>query len=273
MDAQPQAPDLTVIKERQQKAWSAGDYGKVGVRLLLIGELLCEAANLRPGERVLDVACGNGNTSLAAARRFCEITGVDYVPALLEEGQERAAAEGLEVDFREGDAENLPFPDASFDVALSTIGAMFAPNQEKVAGELLRVVRPGGRIGMANWTPEGFAGGLFKLMGKYASSPPGLKPPFLWGTEERLRELFGGGVAEMRIEPREFIFYYPSARYWAEFMRSNFGPLNKAFEALDEEGHRRLEDDLVELVESHNRSDDGTAVWPGSYLEVVATKR
>jgi ubiquinone/menaquinone biosynthesis C-methylase UbiE len=273
MTAQPQAPDLRAIKERQQKAWSSGDYGKIGVTLVIMAEMLCEAVDLHPGQRVLDVACGNGNTALAAARRFGEVVGVDYVAALLEEGRERAQAEGWQVDFREGDAEDLPFPDASFDVVLSTIGAMFAPNQEKAASEILRVLRPGGKIGMANWTPDGYLGELFRTMGKYVPPPAGLRPPFLWGTEERLRELFGESLGSLRAERRSFIFRFPSAEYYVEYMRGYYGPLSKTFEALDAEGQESLQRDLIELVERYNRSGDETAVWPGDYLEVVATKR
>jgi ubiquinone/menaquinone biosynthesis C-methylase UbiE len=273
MSAQPQAPDLTAIKERQQKAWSSGDYGKVGVTLVLMAEMLCEAVDLRPRQRVLDVACGNGNAALAAARRFGEVVGVDYVPSLLEGGRERARAEGWQVDFREGDAEDLPFPDSSFDVVLSTLGAMFAPDQEKVASELLRVLKPGGKIGMTNWTPDGFVGDLFRTMGKHVPPPGGLKPPFLWGTEERLSELFGEGLSSLRAEQRSFVWRFPSAEYYVEYMRGYYGPLSKAFEALDEEGQQSLQRDLIELVERYNRSGDETAVWPADYLEVVATKR
>jgi SAM-dependent methyltransferase len=263
-----QSPDLTTIKGRQQKAWSSGDYGKVGVTLVVIGELLSEAVDLRPGQRVLDVACGNGNASLAAARRFCEVVGIDYVPMLLDEGRQRAQADGLEVDFREGDAE-----DTSFDVVLSTLGVMFAPNQEKAAAELLRVVRPGGTIGMANWVPDGYVGDLFRTMGKYVPPPAGLKPPFRWGTEEGLRELFGGGISSLQTRRRSFMWRFPSARHHVEFMREYYGPLNKAFETLDEEGQVAFEQNLIRLVEHYNRSDDGTAVWPADYLEVVATRR
>jgi ubiquinone/menaquinone biosynthesis C-methylase UbiE len=273
MATQPQTPDLTVIKERQQKAWSSGDYGKVGVKLVIMAEMLCEAVDLRPGQRVLDVACGNGNAALAAARRYGEVVGIDYVPALLEEGRERAGAEGLEVAFQEGDAENLPFPDASFDVVLSTLGTMFAPNQEKVAGEILRVCRPGGKVGMANWTPDGYVGEMFRTMGKHVPPPAGLKPPFLWGTEEGLRELFGEGVSSLRTRRRSFVFRYPSAQHFIGFMRTYYGPMSKAFEALDEEGQESLERELIELVQHFNRSGDETAVWPSDYLEVVATKR
>ena len=268
-----QFPDLATIKGRQQKAWSSGDYGKVGVALLVIAELLAEEVDLHPGQRVLDVASGNGNASLAAARRFCEVVGIDYVPMLLDEGRERAKAEGLAVDFREGDAEELPFPDASFDVVLSTMGVMFAPNQHKAAAELLRVVKPAGKIGMANWVPDGYVGDLFRTMGKYVPPPAGLKPPFLWGSEEELRELLGDGISSLQTRRRSFMWRSPSARHHVEFMRGHYGPLCKAFETLDEEGQEALEEDLISLVEHYNRSGDGTAVWPADYLEVVATRR
>ena len=268
-----QPPDLTTIKGRQQKAWSSGDYGKVGVTLLMIAELLAEAVDLHPGQRVLDVASGNGNTSLAAARRFGEVVGIDYVPMLLAEGRERAKAEDLAVDFEEGDAEELPFPDASFDVVLSTIGVMFAPNQEKAAAELLRVVRPGGKIGLANWVPDGYVGDLFRTMGKYVPPPAGLKPPFRWGTEEGLRELLGEGVSSLQTRRRSFMWRFASARHHVEFMRSYYGPLQKAFDTLDEAGQEALEEDLISVVEHYNCSGDATAVWPADYLEVVATRR
>ncbi|MBA2713917.1 MAG: AzlC family ABC transporter permease [Rubrobacteraceae bacterium] len=268
-----QAPDLTAIKGRQQKAWSSGDYGKVGATLTVIAELMAEAADLRPGERVLDVACGNGNTSLAAARRFCEVVGIDYVPMMLDEGRRRAEADGLAVDFRKGDAEDIPFPDASFDVVLSTIGVIFAPDQEKAAGELMRVCKPGGRIGMANWVPDGYVGDLFKTMGKYVPPPPGLKSPFRWGTQDGLRELFGDGMGSLQTRRRTFVWRFPSARYHVGFMRGYYGPLHKAFETLDESGQKALEEDLISLVENYNRSGNGTAVWPADYLEVVAARR
>ena len=269
----PTTPDLAAIKQRQQQTWATGDYAVVGSTLVVMGELLCEAVDLRAGQRVLDVATGNGNAALSAARRFCEVTGVDYVPALLEQGRARAAADGLAAAFAEGDAEALPFPDASFDVVLSTLGAMFAPDQEKVASELLRVLRPGGKIGMANWTPDGYLGDFFRTMGKHVPPPAGLKPPFPWGTEERLYELLGESISSLRAEQRSFVFRFPSAEYYVEYMRGYYGPLYKTFEALDEEGQERLERDLIELVERYNRSGDETAVWPGDYLEVVATKR
>ncbi len=273
MAAQPRTPDLAVIKERQQKAWSSGDYSKPGARLVIMSELLCEAVDLRPGRRVLDVATGNGNAALAAARRFCEVIGIDYVPALLVDARRRATAEGLQVSFQEGDAEDIPFPDASFDYVLSTIGAMFAPDQEKAASELLRVCRPGGKIGLCNWTPDGFVGEFFWTIGRHVPPPPGLKPPVLWGTEERLRELLGEGISSLQATRRSFIFRYPSVRYYVDFFRTYFGPLQKAFEVLDDTGQEALARDVEDLVNRYNQSGDETAVWPGDYLEVVAVRR
>jgi SAM-dependent methyltransferase len=215
--------DIATIKQRQQAAWAAGDYAAVGARLLLTAELLCEAVDLRAGQRVLDVACGSGNASLAAARRFCQVTGVDYVPALLERARQRAQAEGLEASFQEGDAEALAFPDASFDVVLSTCGAMFAPDQERTASELLRVCRPGGRIGMVNWVPDGYVGELFRTIGRYLPPPPGLRPPVLWGSQDRLRELFGHDVT-ISAPRRSFLWRWPSAEHQAEFFATFYGP-------------------------------------------------
>ena len=235
MDAQPSTPDFATIKERQQKAWSVGDYSKIGVIFVIVAEMLCESMDLRSGRRVLDVATGHGNAALAAARRFCEVIGIDYVPDVLEDGRKRSAAEGLEVDFRVGDAEEIPFPDASFDYVLSTLGAMFAPDQEKTASELLRVCKPGGKIGMANFTPDGFAGELSKLAAKYQPPPPaGLKPPFLWGTEGRLRELLGDGVSSLEIQRRTFVFRYPSPRFYVELSRVHVGFMREVLEGLDE---------------------------------------
>jgi SAM-dependent methyltransferase len=269
----PQTPDLETIKGRQQKAWSSGDYGKVGVLLLVMAEQLVEAADLQPGHRVLDVASGNGNASLAAARRFGEVTAVDYVPMLLEEGRKRAEAEGLRIDFVEGDAEDLAFEDASFDVGISTLGIMFAPNQDRAAEELLRVVKPGGTIAMANWVPDGYIGELFKTIGRYVPPPPGLKPPFRWGTEEGLDELLDGGIGSLQTRRRTFVWRFPSARHHVEFMREYYGPLHKAFGALDEDGQNGLEQDLISLAERYNHSENGTAVLHADYLEVVATRR
>lgn len=266
-------PDLSAIKARQQQTWAAGNYAVVGSTLVLVSELLCEAVDLRAGQQVLDVATGNGNTALAAARRWCEVTGTDYVPSLLEQAQARAAADGLQVTFREGDAEHLPFPDASFDVVLSTFGAMFAPDQDQTARELLRVCRPGGRIGLANWTPDGFAGQLFKVSGTYAPPPAGLQPPVRWGTEARLWELFGDAVADLRTTVRQYVFRYRSAEHWLDVQRTTFGPTLRTFETLDADGQERYTADLLGLVERFNGSGDATMVVPSDYLEAVAIRR
>ena len=274
MDAQPQGTDLEALKERQRGAWACGDYAAFGAPLLIMGELLCEAVDLRPGWRVLDVATGSGNTALAAARRFCDVTGVDYVPALLERARERAAVERLETTFLEGDAEDLPFPDSSFDAVLSSVGVMFAPDQERAAGELLRVCKSGGRIGLAAWTPDGFASELAALFGRYAPPPPpGFQPPALWGTEGRLRELLGGGVTSVEVSCRSFVFRYRSIGHYAEVLRGDLGPTRRTFEGLDGAGREELEDELADLVRRFNRSGDGTMVVASDYLEVVAVRR
>jgi SAM-dependent methyltransferase len=265
-------PDLAAVKGRQQRMWSAGDFAAIGATLSIVGETLCEAVDLRAGQRVLDVAAGAGNAALAAARRFADVTAADYVPALLERGRERAAGERLPVDFVEGDAENLPFPDASFDVVLSTFGAMFAPDQERAARELLRVCRPGGTIGMANWTTEGWLGDVFRANGRYVPPPAGVASPLLWGNEARLRDLFGDGVADLRATRRHFVFRYRSPEHWLEFWRAYYGPTIAAFGNLDAAGQAALAGDLLEVVARHNRATDGTMVVPGEYLEVVATR-
>src|SRR5512143_174677 len=229
-----QAPvDFGAIKSRQQLTWSSGDFGRIGVLLQIVGESLCEAVDVRAGDRVLDVAAGNGNASLAAARRFAEVTSTDYVPELLEQGLRRAEADGLPMLTRVADAEDLPFADGTFDVALSTYGVMFAPNQERAASELLRVVRSGGRIGLANWTPDGFVGELFRVIGRFVAPPPGLMPPAAWGTETRIVELFGTHAADIRTERRHFVFRNLSAEHWIDVFRRYYGPVLRAFEALD----------------------------------------
>ncbi len=264
--------DLETIKERQQLAWASGDYAMYGSALLIMSELLCEAVDLRPGQTVLDVATGSGNSALAAARRFGETSAIDYVPALLDRGRERAAAERLKVTFREGDAESIPFPDTSFDVVLSTVGVMFAPDQEKAAGELLRVCRPGGRIGLTSWTPDSFAGEQGSLFGKYLPFSPGLKAPVLWGTEERLRELLGGGAKGLRIARRSFVFRYRSIPHYLEVLQTQLGPTRETFLALGPAERENLVGELVGLIGRSNRSGDGTMVVPSDYLEVVVTR-
>jgi SAM-dependent methyltransferase len=267
------SPDLAAVKARQQAAWSSGDYAVVGTTLQIVGEALCEALDLRAGERVLDVAAGNGNASLAAARRWCEVTSTDYVPALLARGRERAAADRLEIAFREADAEALPFADASFDAVVSTFGVMFTADPRRAAAELLRVCRPGGRIGLANWTPDGFIGQLFKTIGRHVPPPAGVESPALWGTRERLDALFGAQAAAIRVEPRQFVFRYRSPAHWLDVFRRWYGPVLKAFSALDSRGQQALADDLLALIARFDRAGDGTMVAPGDYLEVVVTKR
>jgi SAM-dependent methyltransferase len=269
---QPQA-DLTAVKSRQQATWSSGDYAVIGTTLAITGELLCEAVELRPGQRVLDVAAGNGNATLAAARRWADVTSTDYVPALLDRGRAKAAAERLPVTFQEADAEQLPFADSSFDVVLSVFGVMFTPNQEQAAQEMLRVCRPGGKIGLANWTPEGFIGQVFRTIGKYVPPPPGVKPPSLWGTEQRLSELFGNGISDLKANRRLFVFRYRSAEHFLEVFRSYYGPMLKAFAALDAAGQAGLAHDLTELLQRLNQGGADTLAVPSEYLEVVATRR
>jgi SAM-dependent methyltransferase len=222
---------------------------------------------------VLDVATGTGNTALAAARRFCDVTGVDYVPSLMERARERAAADRLKVTWQEGDAEKLPFPDRSFDYVLSTFGVMFAPDQSRAAGELLRVCRPGGKIGLANWIPESYAGEMFRLIAKYLPPPPQLKPPTRWGTEDGLRELFGDGIADLRTARRSVIWRFPSPQYWLDYFRTYFGPTKRTFEALDAGMQAQLAQDMLQLIGRHNRSGDETLVMAGEYLEVVAARK
>ncbi|GMU63771.1 MAG: hypothetical protein AMXMBFR36_00450 [Acidobacteriota bacterium] len=263
--------DFSEVKIRQQRAWSTGDYAVVGTTLQIVGENLCEAVDLRSGARVLDVAAGNGNATLAAARRFAEVTSTDYVPALLEASRRRAEAEGHPIRYQEADAENLPFADGSFDVVLSTFGVMFTPDQHRAASELLRVCRAGGRIGLANWTPESFIGQLFRLLGRYVPPPPGVHSPALWGTRARLEELFGGD-AEVRATSRHFTFRYHSGEHWLEVFRTFYGPVNRAFAVLDEGERVALERELLDLMERHNRSGDSALVLPSEYLEVVIEK-
>jgi ubiquinone/menaquinone biosynthesis C-methylase UbiE len=271
--ANPAPPaDLNMVKGRQQAAWSSGDYAVVGTTLQIVGEMLCEAVDLRSNQRVLDVAAGNGNATLAAARRFAEVVSTDYVGALLDRGRERAEAERLQVTFRQADAENLPFADASFDVVLSTFGVMFTPNQELAASEMLRVCRPGGKIGMANWTPDSFIGRLFKTIGKYVPPAPGVKSPALWGSKAHLDVLFGPNAA-IAAQSKNFVFRYKSPEHWVEIFRTYYGPVLKAFAATTADAHHAFENDLYALLEEFNIAQDGTLVVPGEYLEVVATRK
>jgi ubiquinone/menaquinone biosynthesis C-methylase UbiE len=264
--------DLSTIKGRQQLAWGSGDYAIVGTTLQIVGETLCEAVDLRSNQRVLDVAAGNGNATLAAARRFADVVSTDYVAALLEGGRRRAEADRLPVTFQEADAEALPFADASFDVVLSTFGVMFTPNQDKAARELLRVCRPGGKIGLANWTPESFIGQMFRVLGKYVPPVAGVAPPSLWGTKARLDTLFGAH-AVVAAESRSFVFRYKSPGHWLEIFRDYYGPVLKAFASLNPEARKALERDLLALLDHNNLAKDGTLVLPSEYLEAVITKK
>ena len=266
-------PDFEAIKKKQQGTWASADFAVVGTTLQIVGEMLAEAVDVRAGERVLDVAAGNGNATLAAARRFATVTSTDYVPALLEKSAARAKAEGLTVSYQVADAEKLPFPDASFDVALSTFGVMFTPQHARSAGELMRVVRPGGRIGLANWTPEGFVGQLFKVIGSFVPPPAGVKSPALWGTTAHLEELFGRGASDIRSERRMFNFRYHSPEHFVQIFRDFYGPTHKAFAALDANGQKGLSDGIIALVERMNIGGAGPMVVPGEYLEVVITRK
>lgn len=268
----PTRPDLAAIKQKQHGAWASGDYAIIGATLQIVGENLCEALDLRAGQRVLDVAAGNGNVTLAAARRWCDVTSTDYVPVWLERGRARAAAEGWSIDFQEADAEALPFTDASFDAVTSSFGVMFTPDQERAAAEMLRVCKRGGKIGLANWTPDGFIGQVFKTLGKYLPPPAGTKSPARWGTREGLADLFGTGAASIDAESRDFIFRYRSAAHFVDVFRAYYGPIHKAVAALGDDKGRVFLADLAALLERLNTARDGTIVVPGEYLEVVIVK-
>jgi ubiquinone/menaquinone biosynthesis C-methylase UbiE len=270
--AQEQTVDLKQVTQAQQRVWSEGDFSRIGAMNQGVAENLAEAANVRAGERVLDVACGAGNGAIAAARRSWEPTvGLDYVPALLERGRERAAAERLDVEFVEGDAQALPFADESFDVVMSIFGAMFAPDHQRTADELLRVCRPGGRVAMANWVPAGLAGKMFKIFATHVPPPPGVVAPTLWGTEEYLRELFGDRISDLSSKPQYLAMRYHSADHWLEVFRTWFGPAKVAFERVGPDGAEALAGDLRELLNREN-TDTETLVVPSEYLEVVAVK-
>jgi SAM-dependent methyltransferase len=269
----PTVAELDAIKARQQTTWASGDFGIIGTTLQIVGESLCEAVDLHAGSKVLDVAAGNGNVSLAAARRWCDVTSTDYVPALLDDGRRRAEADRLPIEFHVADAEALPFADGSFDVVLSSFGVMFAPNQARAASELVRVCRHGGRIGLANWTPRGFIGRLFGVVGRHVPPPPALSPPSRWGTEEHLDHLFDPSTSAIHTTRRDFVFRYRSADHWIDVFRRWYGPVHKAFASLPPESALRLEQDLVVLIREFNTSGDHTMVVPAEYLEVVITRK
>jgi SAM-dependent methyltransferase len=263
---------LEEVKARQQKTWSSGDYGKIAWCTVPLADVLCDAVDLRAGSRVLDVATGTGHVALAAARRFCEVTGLDYVPALIAIADRRAEAEGLALDFAEGDAERLPFEDESFDYVLSAIGVMFTADHERAASELMRVCRRGGVIGMVNWTPTGFVGGVLKTVGRHTPPPPGVRPPTRWGTEEEIRDLLGDGASELTFRTDSITQRFPSPEFFADFLVRYYGPTLKASEALSEEGRRAFRADLIDLAGRSNRATDGTLVSDWEFLVVAATK-
>jgi ubiquinone/menaquinone biosynthesis C-methylase UbiE len=264
--------DLGALKRRQQGAWSSGDYAIIGTTLQIVGEELCEALDIRSGQKVLDVAAGNGNVSLAVARRWCDVVATDYVPALLDRARERADAERLSIEFREADAEALPFPDGSFDVVVSTFGVMFTPDQDRAAAELVRVCKHGGKIGLANWTPDGFIGQVFKAIGKHVPPLAGAKSPALWGARGRIAELFELHAASIKSAQRHFVFRYRSPEHWLEVFKTYYGPLLKTFAALEPQAQSALQRDLIALVAQFNRSGDASMVVPSEYLEVVITR-
>jgi len=264
--------DLGALKSRQQTAWSSGDYAMIGTTIQIVGEQLAEACDIGCDQQVLDVAAGNGNATLAAARRGARVTSTDYVPALLERGAERARAERFEIDFRFADAEDLPFADGAYDAVLSTFGVMFTPDQAKAASELLRVTRRGGRIGLANWTPDGLIGQVFKILGRHLPPPQGAPSPARWGDEAHLQALFGAGAASIAVVKRQYNFRYRSPAHFIEVFRTWYGPMHKAFTALPAEGAEALERDLTELLRSANVADARSLKAPGDYLEVVITK-
>jgi len=265
------APDYEAIKAKQNAAWSSGDYAKIGTTLQIVGETLAEAMDLRPGARVLDVAAGNGNASLAFARRWCDVTSTDYVDTLLSRGRARAEAEDLDIAFQLADAENLPFGDGTFDAAVSTYGVMFTPDQDKAASELIRMCKPGGKIGLANWTPDGFIGALFKTLGSHVAPPAGVKSPALWGSREWVDTTFGPH-ADISFTTKEFVFRYPSPDHFANYFRTYYGPVHKAFLALDEAGQAALHADLLATVARYDTATDGSMRVPSEYAEIVATK-
>ena len=265
-------PDLGAIKHRQQQTWASGNYAAVASRIQSIAEQLVDAADLAAGSTVLDIATGSGNAALAAARSGGVVTGVDYVPGLLDRARARAAAEGFEIEFADGDAEDLPFADASFDSVVSVLGVMFTADQERAASEMLRVTRPGGAIALANWTPSSFVGEMLRTVGRHVPPPAGVRSPLEWGTEPRLSELLGDGVSELFVRPRTFVFRFRSPEEFVDFFRANYGPVHTAFSKLDDAGRGRLGSDLVELAATHDRSTGPSLAIPSEYLEVVATR-
>ena len=273
VETEQTGPDYAAIKTKQQAAWASGDYARIGATLQIVGETLAETMDLAPGAEVLDVAAGNGNATLAFARRWCDVTSTDYVDTLLENGRARCEANGLDVAFDIADAENLAFEDQSFDAVVSTFGVMFAPDQKRVAAELLRVCRPGGRIGLANWTPRGFIGEFFKTLGAFIQPPPGVQSPALWGDADWIERTFRRGASDIDFLPRNFVFRYPSPHFFVDYFRTYYGPVHKAFLALDETGRHQLEVELLALISRFNTVKDGTMRVPSEYAEIVIDRK
>lgn len=268
-----QTPDFDAIKTKQNAAWSAGDYAKVGITLQLTGEELAETLAMKPDAKVLDVAAGNGNATMAFARRFCDVTSTDYVQALLDKSRARAEVEGFDVTYQVADAENLPFEDAAFDAVVSTFGVMFTPNQKQSASQISRVLKSGGKVGLANWTPSSFVGQLFKTIGKHIAPPPGVNSPALWGNREWIEETFGEGMEVRSFTLKNFVFRYRSPEHFVEFFRDFYGPVQKAFMGLDEQGQRALYDDMIKLIGEFNTATDGTAIILSEYAEIMLVKK
>lgn len=272
METDSNSIDFRVITERQQATWATGDFNEIARQVMSVSEALCQSVDPHAGQRVLDVACGSGNAALVAARRYCEVTGIDYVPALVERAKMRATAEGVKIDFRVGDAQALPFPDASFDVVLSVFGVMFAPDQKKAASELLRVCRPGGRIGLCSWMPEGMASDFFATLARFVPPPPGVEPPVRWGMDSGLAELLGAGTSSIKSKQRTVFQYFRSLDHAIDVFRTYFGPTSRAFQMLDAGGQEDLRKGIEDVFRRYNRSTDGTVVLEAQYLQAIATR-
>jgi 2-polyprenyl-3-methyl-5-hydroxy-6-metoxy-1,4-benzoquinol methylase len=266
-------PEMEALKTKLKATWISGDFAKIAESFTGGAAEFVQRLNLKPGTRVLDVACGSGNQSIPAARTGAIVTGVDIAPNLIEQAGKWAAKENLEIRFDEGDAENLPYADAEFDVVMTMFGAMFAPRPERVSAELIRVCRPGGVIAMANWTPTGFVGQMFKTTGKHVAPPANMPSPLLWGDETTVRERLSDGVSEINFEPRLISFAFPfGAAETVEFWREFYGPTHKAFAALDAEGQAALRRDLETLWSQNNLADDSTTRVEAEYMEVIAIR-
>lgn len=263
-------PDFGTLTEAGRAVWSSGDFNEIARQTMMVAEDVCRDADPRPGQAVLDVACGSGNVALVAARRYCMVAGIDIASNLIDRAKQRAAAEGSQIDLRVGDAQELPFPDASFDVVFSAFGVMFAPDQQRAAGELLRVCRPGGRIVLANWMPEAFGVDFFGAHAKHAPPPEGAPSPLRWGTEEGARELLGPGAQELEFKRRSGFAYYRSIDHALDLFQSYFGPTIRAMNAVDDAGADALRADLASVFEKYNQADDGSAVIRTDYLQTTA---